>query len=392
MILGSSGPLRRRERPSGQIPTVAKANRLSSHWIINTKAHVRVQDRALWTRWVRIILTLVSSLREVPHIWRPELTVCLVEKLENPFASGAFKDPSKKFAVELQVPTRGEERTSAFRMPQNVPLDVLNSSQEDQAHEFKMPLNVPVDMRSSSQEDQGPEFKVPKALPLSPPRNFKMPVGLPIENGGAQNIRNVAKAVLSGKGRPGDLCKTPNDSDTTLSNDPSPKPPALTEVSNSSSSSPLSSPPDSPTLVSSQEAQGGFTGKRDIFLGNHTARCPMCREAVDADFLSGFSDGRVMNVRKQTKFCRAHKQKSAKVEWGVRGYPDINWDGLQSRIEKYYSELEDILEGRTSSYFKESLEVNFKSGKNRTLAQSIMSPNFQALTPGYYGSRGARIM
>ena len=118
----------------------------------------------------------------------------------------------------------------------------------------------------------------------------------------------------------------------------------------------------------------------------------MCKEVVDADFLSDFSNRQVMNIRKQTKFCRAHKQKSAKVEWGLQRYPDINWDDLQSRIEKYYLELEGILEGRTSFYFKESCEANFKFGKNRTLAQSIMSPDFRALTPGYYGSRGARVM
>ncbi|KAI9770262.1 MAG: hypothetical protein M1840_003420 [Geoglossum simile] len=311
------------------------------------------------------------------------------EKLESKFASGAFKDPSKKFAAQLRGPAKEEERTSTFRMPQNLLLDILSSSPEDQGREFKMPLNAPANMKSSSQEDQGPKFKVPKAVPLSPPRKFKMPVGLPIENSDIQDVHKVTKAML---GRPRDLREAPNDSDTILSNDTSSKPFVLTEASNSSCSSPLSSPPDSPVFVSSQEAQGGFTGKRDIFVDNHTARCPMCREAVDADFLSSFNDGRAMNVRKQTMFCRAHKQESAKVEWEERGYPDINWDDLQSRIKKYYSELEDILEGRTWSYFKESFELNFKSGKNRTLAQSIMSPDFRVLTPGYYGSRGARIM
>jgi hypothetical protein len=367
----------------------------------------------------------------------PRLTSCLVVKQEGPFASRAFEDPSEKFAAQLQACTKGEgEKTNAFKMPQNIPSDILSSPQEekcsklkmpqnvpsdilsssqedqdsklkipqnvpsdilssspeDQGSKLKMPQNVPSGILSSSQEDQGPEFKMPTTLPLSHPRRLKEPAVKSPRMYGTRNSHCITEDVLNGMARSKELRKILDESHPILSNGSSSKPSEPTEAYSSSSSSPLSSPPDSPIFISSQEAQGGFTGKRDIFGDGLTARCPMCREVVDADFLSSFGDGRAMNVRKQTRFCRAHKQKSAKVEWAARGYPDIKWDDLQPRIEKYYSELEDVLAGRSSSYFKENLEANFRSGKNRTLAQSIMSSDFQALTPGYYGSRGARIM
>jgi hypothetical protein len=289
----------------------------------------------------------------------------------------------------LQASVKGEEtggETGSFKMPRNVPSDILRSSQEDQGPKFKMPQNVPLDILHSPQGDQDSEFKIPTALPLSPVPKFKMPVGLTLD---IRDISSVARGVLNGKG---DSRKILDDSDAILSNGSSSKPSAETEVTNFSDSSPLSSPPDSPFFAGSQEAQGGLGCTRDVYAETLTTRCPMCREAVDADLLSSFGGARRMNVRRQAKFCRTHKQISAKVEWVARGYPDINWDGLQSRIEKYRSELGDMLEGRTPSYFRENLEANFKAGKNRTLVQSMMSSDFRALTPGYYGSRGARIM
>ncbi|KAH0548664.1 hypothetical protein GP486_007790, partial [Trichoglossum hirsutum] len=246
-------------------------------------------------------------------------------------------------------------------MPRGLPSDILCPSREDQGPEFKMPRNVPPDILCSSQEDQEPAPKIPTALPTalpsSPPPKFKVPGSFDLRKRGTQNVSDTARDVLGGKG--GDLSKLLDDSDTVLSNDSSSKPSAMAEAPNFSDSSCLSSPPDSPHFVSSPEAQDGYVRERDILTETPATRCPMCREVVDAEFLNGFGDGRRMNIRKQSKFCRAHKQRSAKEEWVTRGYPDIDWDGLRARIEKYHSELENLLEGRASSHFKENLEANF---------------------------------
>lgn len=120
------------------------------------------------------------------------------------------------------------------------------------------------------------------------------------------------------------------------------------------------------------------------------AACPMCGESVDAMFLRSYNGGKRMNIRTQTKFCRAHKKKSARNEWVEKGYPKIDWSDLDARLEKHHSYLKSILDG-TSSYYRNILAEQVKSGKDRTLLQALSNSD-NSLTPGYYGSRGFRAM
>lgn len=120
------------------------------------------------------------------------------------------------------------------------------------------------------------------------------------------------------------------------------------------------------------------------------AICPMCREPVEAEFLKNYNSGNQMNIRTQAKFCRAHKKRSARTEWTSRGYPTIDWDSLDARIAEHHSFLKNILD-TSSSYYRDILEENVKSGKDKTLFQAIINSDI-SLTPGYYGSRGLRAM
>ncbi|KAL7629572.1 hypothetical protein AAE478_001093 [Parahypoxylon ruwenzoriense] len=118
-----------------------------------------------------------------------------------------------------------------------------------------------------------------------------------------------------------------------------------------------------------------------------TARCPMCREVVDADLLAKYSDRGRMNIRKQAAFCRLHKRESARSSRTEKGYPKIKWRSLDSRCEEHQGFLKDILEGTRPSHYYNVLRENVESGKNRTLLKTDDS-----LTPGYYGPRGLRAM
>lgn len=118
-----------------------------------------------------------------------------------------------------------------------------------------------------------------------------------------------------------------------------------------------------------------------------TTRCPMCHEVVDAELLAKHSDHGRMNIRKQTAFCRLHKRRAALSSRSQKGYPKINWETLGTRFEKYYDFLKDILVGARRSHYRDVLEENVESGKNRTLLKTEDS-----LTPGYYGPRGLRAM
>ncbi|KAI0021503.1 RTC4-like domain-containing protein [Xylariomycetidae sp. FL0641] len=117
------------------------------------------------------------------------------------------------------------------------------------------------------------------------------------------------------------------------------------------------------------------------------SRCPMCNGLVDPDLLKKHSINGRMNVKKQTAFCRLHKQRSAADSGTNKGYPAIDWTTLSRRCRAHQDFLRKILEGTQPSHFASLLKGKVESGKNRTLLK-----NEDNLTPGYYGPRGLRVM
>ncbi|KAF2965162.1 hypothetical protein GQX73_g8431 [Xylaria multiplex] len=118
-----------------------------------------------------------------------------------------------------------------------------------------------------------------------------------------------------------------------------------------------------------------------------TPRCPMCYQEVDRELLEKHSTHGKMSVKQQTAFCRLHKRQSAAKAGAEKGYPDIDWDSLDSRLTSHQDFLQNILEGSQASHYREVLKERVDSGKNRTLLTS-----HDNLTPGYYGPRGLQIM
>ena len=136
-------------------------------------------------------------------------------------------------------------------------------------------------------------------------------------------------------------------------------------------SSGLSTPPDSPSK----------------------ARCPLCKGLVEKLFLEGIAGGKRMTVRQQAEFCKAHKIKSAHDEWRDRGFPTIDWSTFDRRLKTYHHRIEDLLRGDKASFYRNAFEDTVRSGKNRTLRQVMMQgETMEGLSPGYYGSRGAKMM
>lgn len=109
------------------------------------------------------------------------------------------------------------------------------------------------------------------------------------------------------------------------------------------------------------------------------ACCPMCNEPVNLAELRAV--GR-MNTRQQEKFCRGHRKRTAKDDWGLRNYPEIDWASLDSRISKHHTFIRDLINGKDSHYRSIQTEKVI-TGQDRTLMK--MTSN---LIPGYYGSRG----
>ncbi|KAM5356206.1 hypothetical protein ACJ41O_002852 [Fusarium nematophilum] len=101
--------------------------------------------------------------------------------------------------------------------------------------------------------------------------------------------------------------------------------------------------------------------------------------------LAEFAKGRRLNVQMQTKFCRKHKKETAMKTWRERGYPHVEWQGLDHRFEDHREYLLKIVHGKPS-HFRNILADKIESGQARSTKKE------GNLNPGYYGPRGCRLM
>ncbi|KAI9720036.1 MAG: hypothetical protein M1812_003163 [Candelaria pacifica] len=323
--------------------------------------------------------------------------------------TNGFKDP-RKYNLDLQ-PLESTSLAPTFKNPRKYARsqspnstdsnrDVPISSQGSDTPQFKMPPRLPEDLIGLSRNVDSPQFKKPTSLLCyeDDPIDAKTEYGthssmrmLAKEHKPASvtNVHKIANEVLP-NGRSDFIHKILDDQAPTSSTASFSAPSTFDDMAIHSDRSSLSSPPASPILNSSQARE--LITIPDSSSGNGTTRCPLCKALVDEDLLDELRYGRRMGVQKQARFCRTHKKRSAAEEWKVRKYPDIDWDRLDARLKSYHHILEDILEGRRTSYYKDILKDSIASGRDRTMAQSMGGDGFHGLTPGYYGPRGARKM
>ena len=167
-----------------------------------------------------------------------------------------------------------------------------------------------------------------------------------------------------------------------------------TSFDDASSDSALSSPPPETPDLSPTQRNIEYVNNASLGLkGDCTSRCPVCKEKIDLDFLDEFAKGNRLTVRQQTQFCRAHKRHTATMVWEENHYPKIDWHRLDERLKNYHGAIDEILQGRKVSFYRNAFEDFINSRKERTLRKNLMDGNeIEDLTPGYYGSRGAKIM
>jgi len=90
-------------------------------------------------------------------------------------------------------------------------------------------------------------------------------------------------------------------------------------------------------------------------LADHLTECPMCKAPVEKKHLESFSKGQRMTVSSQTKFCHSHQKRSARVDWKTKGYPTINWDTLNTRIDRHHTYLSNLLVPSSQSYYHQKM-------------------------------------
>lgn len=241
---------------------------------------------------------------------------------------------------------------SGFKVPEQTPSPKSTSTSEDGPKKFIMPLVLP---------DGTP---TPRATRLN--KSFKMPDTI---------------VTLS------DIQAPPPFSSITASSLPS-------TLNDAASSSSVSSPPSSPEIDAS--IQGLLFEKANVpyFREPSTvAKCPFCKKPVERGFLEGFERGGHLNIRQQLRFCNAHRARTADSEWEEKGYPKIDWQHFDERLAWFHKDLDEILQGKRPSFYRNAFEDHLKSGRNRTLLQALSHGSvLEGLVPGYYGSRGAKLM
>ncbi|EPS39161.1 hypothetical protein H072_7067 [Dactylellina haptotyla CBS 200.50] len=123
--------------------------------------------------------------------------------------------------------------------------------------------------------------------------------------------------------------------------------------------------------------------------------CPMCDEEVSQQLYESYMPDLPKKMALKRKLHKSHKLEKAYAKKKELGIPDIDWDTLEDRCKRYFSHLEDIMEGRTKSHFKDISESFLKTKKNngKSRTEAIFEKgNWEKEIPGYYGPRGRDIM
>jgi hypothetical protein len=120
-------------------------------------------------------------------------------------------------------------------------------------------------------------------------------------------------------------------------------------------------------------------------LQGRMTKCPWCGDAVSEQALKDYSKGKRLNVQMQTRFCAKHKKETAMDTWRERGYPHIDWNRFEKRLEDHQEYLARIVDGK-KSYYRDMLAEKIQTGQARSLKKE------GDLNPGYYGPRGCKVM
>ncbi|KAI9680033.1 MAG: hypothetical protein M1817_005049 [Caeruleum heppii] len=305
-------------------------------------------------------------------------------------ARGANNSPRKSYGSQKDQPGKQKKAASGFRTPPSEQ-ELEEKLSKGRGMSRKSTFKAPPVISSPVQDIEAPAFKMPSQL-LSPESSVPQ-----VDGSLRRSSRNQQPDKTQSTGFLDDIIRveykpnraTVNPNPQGLSTSTDSMPPRLSDSSDTSS---LSSPPGSPVSSSLGESlRISSSASSPKFVG---PRCPMCAAPITQEFLENFDGGGRMNVRKQARFCRAHKVRSARSTWEERGYPDIDWERLPGRLrqDEYQDFLRGVLMGERKSWFRDRLEERIRTGRERTLRQSMANAGLEGLTPGYYGTRGARIM
>ncbi|KAL4961314.1 RTC4 family protein [Aspergillus stella-maris] len=120
--------------------------------------------------------------------------------------------------------------------------------------------------------------------------------------------------------------------------------------------------------------------------------CPICKEPVDPGSLILFRAQARQRIKDQLRFCASHKSSVVEQQWQEKGYPTIDWNIFDERIESHFNELEKFLVPESTSYYRNVLDTAMKSGKAKNFRLTLAGDALETISCGYYGTRGSGMM
>lgn len=161
----------------------------------------------------------------------------------------------------------------------------------------------------------------------------------------------------------------------------------------SSLSSPLDSlsPPSSAFNFELSQAESSLPAKEDDEAPTRPkpSVCPMCKQEVDPEALMRFEAQSRRRFRDQMTFCDSHQVATAENERKIKGYPIVDWNTFDERIQGHFDDLEKLLVPESSSYYRDLLADDLKAGRAKNFRLTLAGGGLENISCGYYGTRGS---
>ena len=130
-----------------------------------------------------------------------------------------------------------------------------------------------------------------------------------------------------------------------------------------------------------------------------TVKCQGCGKSVPLllkqEFEDRYNHGKALTYKKWNWFCDHHKKEDARQIWKERGYPDIQWESFEKRLQAHYDRLLAVLEKRATSVYRDRLQKRV-GWSTRSAAAALQTGGGDdgdlEIKPGYYGSKGEKLM
>ena len=291
----------------------------------------------------------------------------------------------------FRIPSIPGQSSRSQRAARRASACVQTSPSTKPTGSFKAPPKAFVDVYTPTKANK--QFLRPSrtsATPNSPrasstSKTFKQPMKLATSTEiGTRDMQDLI-AQKKDNLRHWDRRARPSDLSATESSFPS-------NLDDASDSSPLTSPPSSPGIGTSP-IEPEFEKTKSPGREAPITVCPVCRVPVDGEFLVKFNNGERLRSRQQLRFCNAHKARSAKSEWAAKGFPEIQWSQFDRRLHTYHPVIDAIVTGKKASFYRNAAADRIKQSSFTSIKQMYgNTASLEGLSPGYYGSRGARAM